>query len=334
MPADSDAWRVTTDRSSIRQWADERDAVPVHEETAGGERRIDVVDVDALGAAAERMDDDAERTSVGAEQADEDAAETDADTAGPDADATGPDAYAAGTGADADRITWDQFFELFEAEGLAFRYRPDEEGETDWELVDRTSAEETTADATAQRDDVASDPIVASDTGEGEPVIDDRVESATQADAATGDRRDEREDDPGNLSPKRTGETDDPESPTAESARGAEAAPIVLEELYEDPGGFDSDPSEEYVVLRNDGDERLELTGWTVENGLERSYEFPDGFVLDPGQEVTLRSGTGEDTATELHWGSEKPVWGQQGGTVVVRSATGDRVLREAYRDG
>lgn len=288
MPSDSDAWRVTTDAARIREWADERGAVPVHDESATGRPELDVVDPDRREAAA-----------------------------------------------GVDRITWDQFFELFEAEGLAFRYH---EGADDvrCELVDRAtvSAAAETEGGDGTRTDVASDRIVSSDTGEAEPIVDDRVESTSQRASAPGDRRDDRDEGPGNLAPKRLGESDDPDSPSSESASGAEEPPLVLEEIYEDPGGFDSDPDDEYVVLRNDGDQRLELAGWTVENGVGHSYRFPDGFVLEPNQEVTLHSGAGEDTETELYWGADEPVWNQEGGTVLVRTADDRQILREPYKDG
>lgn len=293
MGADSGEWHATTDPTRVRQWADEHDAVPVRDPDEDGGTGLDVVTPQAQ-----------------------------------------PSGEAA---ADLERIPWDQFLELFEAEQLAFRYRAtDPDGvEPSCRLVDRSEVEETATEAEtsgSSAQSVSSDQIVASDTGDAEPVVEDRVEN--QGDSATSPiSRDELEQ-RGDQSPKRVDETGSPDAPTSESAGDAAEQPLVLEEIYEDPGGLGSDPEDEYVVFRNDGDERLDLSGWRVENGLGESYEFPDGFVLAPNEQVTIHSGEGRDSEIDLYWRSDETVWDRQGGTVVVRSPDGQRVLREPYKDG
>lgn len=217
-----------------------------------------------------------------------------------------------------DQIGWEQFFERLGEERAAVRFRadsPDESERAAFEVVDRetVAVRDSTADRDAAEEKVdeptqtESTNIVGSDTGEGEPPIFDEVETDPEPDA-------------------------DDETSMAESAHGAELSALVLDEIYEDPGGVTSEPEDEYLVFKNTAEEPLDLTGWTVENDAGRSYTFPSGFTLEPGERVTLHSGVGDDTETDLYWGTEEETWDQTGDTVTVQTANGKRALREPYK--
>lgn len=62
-----------------------------------------------------------------------------------------------------------------------------------------------------------------------------------------------------------------------------------------------------------------------------QEYTVPDGVTLDPGAQITLHTGSGADTATDLYWGSGRPIWNNDGDTVIVTTDEGTEVLREAY---
>ncbi|MFC3478753.1 lamin tail domain-containing protein [Halobacterium litoreum] len=87
----------------------------------------------------------------------------------------------------------------------------------------------------------------------------------------------------------------------------------------------------EYVVLENATDRPLELGGWTLSDAADHEYVFPAGFELDAGATVTVYTGSGRNSATELYWGADSPVWNNSGDTVSVRSAAGDLVAEYAY---
>ncbi|WP_049936541.1 lamin tail domain-containing protein [Haloplanus natans] len=107
---------------------------------------------------------------------------------------------------------------------------------------------------------------------------------------------------------------------------------LVVGEIVPDPDGSDRENlDDEYVVFENAGDEPLDLSGWTVEDGAGRTYTVPDGYVLDAGGTVTLRTGTGTDTDADMYWGSGSAIWNNDGDTVIVRNSDGDPVLRETY---
>ncbi len=107
---------------------------------------------------------------------------------------------------------------------------------------------------------------------------------------------------------------------------------LVLDEIRENARGRDAQHlDDEYLVFENDGDDRIDLTGWTVTNEAGDAYSFPDGFALEPGEQVTLHSGSGRDAEGDLHWEAKRPVWPNTGATVLVRDDEGRQVLHESY---
>ena len=95
------------------------------------------------------------------------------------------------------------------------------------------------------------------------------------------------------------------------------------------PGSEPGTSEGEYVALRNDGEDPIDLSGWRVETDDSRAYRVPDGTVLDAGETLTIHSGPGADGPTDLYWGAENPVWGDRN-TVTVLDAADELVLRES----
>jgi len=109
---------------------------------------------------------------------------------------------------------------------------------------------------------------------------------------------------------------------------------VVLDEIHENPAGRDERHlDEEFVAFKNEGERRVDLSGWTVGDEAGIEYRFPPGTTLDPGRRLTLRSGSGTDTDTTLYWGSTAPVWANLGDTVVVRDEEGRVRIRYSYNE-
>ncbi|WP_254272021.1 lamin tail domain-containing protein [Haloarcula marina] len=142
---------------------------------------------------------------------------------------------------------------------------------------------------------------------------------------------------PGTTLPLTTRATLDAATGTPVAADGgttttADDSRLTIARINADAAGDDrANLDDEYVVLRNDGDRPLDLTGWTMADAADHEYAFPDGFTLDPGATVTVHTGSGADTATDLYWGLDRPVWNNDGDTVVLSNASGDRVRTETY---
>ncbi len=65
------------------------------------------------------------------------------------------------------------------------------------------------------------------------------------------------------------------------------------------------------------------MTGWTLNNNQLDTYRFPDDFILRSGTSVRVWSRSDTDTDVDLYWGSEKEIWGNDGGVVYLRDHTG-----------
>jgi hypothetical protein len=63
----------------------------------------------------------------------------------------------------------------------------------------------------------------------------------------------------------------------------------------------------ETVIIQNIGP-RVNLKGWSLVDLQGNLYAFPD-FVLESNSAVRVHSEVGLDTATDLYWGRDKPVW-------------------------
>ena len=107
---------------------------------------------------------------------------------------------------------------------------------------------------------------------------------------------------------------------------------LAVADVNADAAGDDRENlNDEYVVFENTGDATLDLSGWKVREGAGRTYTVPGGFTLGPGERVTLHTGSGTDTASDLYWGQDGPVWNNGGDTVTVVDAEGDTVLEVSY---
>lgn len=109
---------------------------------------------------------------------------------------------------------------------------------------------------------------------------------------------------------------------------------LAVTEIHADAPGNDNDNKNgEWVVVTNEGNEAMDLTGYVVSDEAGHAYVFPDGFTLDAGRSVTLHTGSGTDTATELYWnyGGATAVWNNGGDTVTVTDDRGNVVASRQY---
>jgi competence protein ComEC len=128
-----------------------------------------------------------------------------------------------------------------------------------------------------------------------------------------------------------------PDRVTVRADGGAEGGPaqstsLAVAEVNEDAAGHDGENlGDEYLTFRNDGEETIDFSGWTVTDEADHSYRFPDGTTLAPGETLTLHTGSGTDGDGHYYWGSGRPVWNNDGDTVFVRTDEGTLVLEVTY---
>ena len=80
---------------------------------------------------------------------------------------------------------------------------------------------------------------------------------------------------------------------------------------------------QELVIIANQGPDDQDMTGWTLNNDQLDTYQFPDDFILHSETVVRVWTMNGIDTEFELYWGSEKEIWGNDGGIAYLRDHTG-----------
>jgi micrococcal nuclease len=113
----------------------------------------------------------------------------------------------------------------------------------------------------------------------------------------------------------------------------AEASLDVVAMEHDPPGNENDNLNDEWVMIRNDGDTLVDLTGWTIrDESASNRFSFPSGFALAPGESVTIHSGCGQDFGTFLHWCSVgAAIWNNDGDTVFVLDPSGNIHITHAY---
>ncbi len=100
----------------------------------------------------------------------------------------------------------------------------------------------------------------------------------------------------------------------------------ILEVFYDAPGDDNANLNEEWVTIRNDGGNIVDLSGWTLKDeSATHRFAFPALFVLAVGEVMTIRTGCGEDFGTELFWCNQgSAVWNNTGDTAFLLDPNGN----------
>jgi LysM repeat protein len=78
---------------------------------------------------------------------------------------------------------------------------------------------------------------------------------------------------------------------------------------------------EEAVFIFNGGRSVL-MEGWTLSDAQDNTYTFPNLF-LGTGGSVRVHTGAGLNSATDLFWNLDAPVWGEPGEVATLRDESG-----------
>ena len=100
---------------------------------------------------------------------------------------------------------------------------------------------------------------------------------------------------------------------------------INITSLAYNPDGSDRDNMNgENMTFHNEGNETINLTGWIIQDRAGHSYEFLE-YIVEPEVGFTIYCGNGEDNQTEVYWGSNSPIWNNDGDRMTLRDI--DRYL-------
>ncbi len=99
---------------------------------------------------------------------------------------------------------------------------------------------------------------------------------------------------------------------------------------YDAPGNDWDNLNGEYVIIRNNGLENVDLTGWRLLDAVSHTFTFPS-FILNAGNTVTIYTGSGSNTQTSLYWGSSAPIWNNDTDTASLYDTDGNLIDRYNY---
>jgi hypothetical protein len=89
----------------------------------------------------------------------------------------------------------------------------------------------------------------------------------------------------------------------------------------------------EWVELANLGGVDEDLTGWTLEDAQNHTYTFKS-FTLNAGSKVKLHTGKGDDSAEDLFWNKNTPVWNNSGDVATLKDASENIVASYPKSEG
>lgn len=113
----------------------------------------------------------------------------------------------------------------------------------------------------------------------------------------------------------------------------ASAASVYISAInFDAPGNDNYNPNGEWVKITNQGNEAVDMTGWTIsDEGNKHVYMIPY-FVLHPGATVTVYTGSGVNSYIELYMGFGKAIWNNDGDTCTLKDKNGNIIDTKSNR--
>jgi micrococcal nuclease len=110
-----------------------------------------------------------------------------------------------------------------------------------------------------------------------------------------------------------------------DTCASASAASVSIVDIEPNPPGPDEENlNGEWVVVANNGDRQIDVSGWTLRDASSvHRYIFPVGSYLDPGANLTVFTGCGMDDPDRRYWFADGPVWGNSGDSALLLDAEG-----------
>ncbi|MGE5457620.1 MAG: lamin tail domain-containing protein [Methanococcaceae archaeon] len=85
---------------------------------------------------------------------------------------------------------------------------------------------------------------------------------------------------------------------------------------------------DEWVQISNTGSSPVSLNGWKIEDeGNKHTYTF-QSYTLNAGTTVTVFTGKGTNSATELYWQLDDPIWNNDGDTAYLYDDNGKLISK------
>lgn len=104
-------------------------------------------------------------------------------------------------------------------------------------------------------------------------------------------------------------------------------AAIKIHKINFDPPGADNGSNAslnaETITIKNTGNARVGIGGWTIRDTSGHVYRLPAGYRIGAGAKVTLHTGTAANRVGHVYWRQDNYVWNNDGDTARLRKAGG-----------
>lgn len=114
---------------------------------------------------------------------------------------------------------------------------------------------------------------------------------------------------------------------------GAENGIKIVNINADAPGNDNENKNGEWVEIKNQEENSVSMTNWTLKDEANHIYTFAD-FTLAPDKSVFIYSGCGIDAQEKLYWQcpeGEYAIWNNTGDTAFLRDASGNLVDSYKY---
>jgi len=104
---------------------------------------------------------------------------------------------------------------------------------------------------------------------------------------------------------------------------GSDATLKIVDLNADAPGSDKDNPNGEWVEIANQGNQTIQMQGYSLKDEANHIYTFGN-FEVQPGGSFRLYSGQGQNTTGELYWGlSGESVWNNDADTAFLRDGQG-----------
>lgn len=107
----------------------------------------------------------------------------------------------------------------------------------------------------------------------------------------------------------------------------------IVEVRYDPPGPDDEHLDDESVTIANEGEDAVDLTGWTLRDESSQNRYVFDAVTVAPGDGVTIKTGCGTERPGTLSWCSDRSIWSNSGDTVMLLDTHGNVADRWTYEE-
>lgn len=97
---------------------------------------------------------------------------------------------------------------------------------------------------------------------------------------------------------------------------------IIISIEYDAEGDDRKNLNGEFVLIKNDSDGDIDISGWTVKDSGRNEYVFRKGYLVED-EFIYLFTGEGTDSLNMYYWNSPTPVWNNDHDTMYLRDEEG-----------